>query len=353
MQLTSTLMPELLANMDMSNQTQNMSVYDYLSQLSYRNLIVISLILMFSIIFYLIFLIVDSLIDKQRHYNLSLKSFERYEQAVLRRRQNEPSKIRDENQEQEERTRKLQYTIWTNRNLQVSFIHSCLCSLWLIYILIFKHTELFSDLLFSVSWDTYLLLAFSCGYFLYDFYDICANGYLKKEWVICLHHWIVLLSFGYHMINLISIGYTIIALLMEFNSVFLHARKLLKFYGFKKNSLVVNLNCFMNILSFMTCRFGVLGIIAYGVKIDGHRVTTQYLCMLITFVGIMAIINVILFKRIAEKDLVPLCFGRRSKKSHQQETNKFDINEDEDVNNIEKLQHVNMSQNLVLLVQKN
>jgi hypothetical protein len=344
MQLT-TMLPDLTSLLD-ANQTQNGSVYDYLSQLSYRNLIVISLILMFSIIFYLIYLLVDSSLDKEKHYNLALRSFERYEQAVLRRRQNEPSKMRDEAQEQEQRQRKLQYTIWTNRNLQISFVHSVLCSIWLVYILIARYAELQHDLLYSVTWDMYLLLAFSCGYFLYDFYDICANGYLKREWVICLHHWIVLISFGYHMINLISIGYTVIALIMEFNSVFLHARKLLKFYGYKRTSWLVNLNCFLNILTFVLFRFGVLVVIFYSIRIDGHRVSLQYLCVLVVFVSMMAVINLILFKRIVEKDVVPRVCKRKSKKQAPA-MQKLD-DEDE-----EKMQPIDMNQNIVLLVHKN
>lgn len=325
------------------------SVYDYLSQLSYRNLIVICLILMFSIVFYLISLIVDSCVNKQKHYDLSVKSFERYEQAVLRRRQTDHDlvfKIKDEVEEQEERNRKLQFTIWTNRNLQISFVHSVLCSIWLLYILIAQHSELYTDLLYAITWDAYLILAFSCGYFLYDFYDICANGYLKREWVVCVHHWIVLLSFSYHMINLMSIGYTVIALLMEFNSVFLHARKLLKFYAFKRTSFIVYANCLANIFSFIVFRFGILVFIVYSIKADGHRVSIQYLCTLIGFILIMTIINIILFKRIVEKDVRVLTCA----KSKQHIIN-YDAQTMDHVDQDEK--PIDMNQNIVLLVEKN
>ena len=325
------------------------SVYDYLSQLSYRNLIVICLILMFSIVFYLISLIMDSCVDKQKHYDLSVKSFERYEQAVMRRRRTDDDsvfKIRDENEEIEERNRKLQFTIWTNRNLQISFVHSVLCSIWLLYILIAQHNELMADLLYAVTWDAYLVLAFSCGYFLYDFYDICANGYLKREWVVCVHHWIVLLSFSYHMINLMSIGYTVIALLMEFNSVFLHARKLLKFYAFKRTSFIVYANCLANIFSFIVFRFGILVIIVYSIKIDGNRVSIQYLCILIAFIFIMTVINVILFKRIVEKDVRVLTCAKTKQHIVNYDAQTMDhIDQDE--------KPIDMNQNIVLLVEKN
>jgi hypothetical protein len=195
--------------------------------------------------------------------------------------------------------------------------------------LLVRFQPLFGDLLFYVSWDTYLLVAFSAGYFLYDLYDIYANGYLKREWVVGLHHVIVLISFSYHMCQLMSVGYTVLALMMEFNSVFLHARKLLGFYMFGKRSAPYLVNCACNILTFVLFRFGILVYIFYGVYLDGHRVTWSYLTMLVTCVSLMAIINVVLFKRIVEKDVVPLVCGakRITKKKQQQQ-----IDDDNDAN---------------------
>jgi hypothetical protein len=55
------------------------SLADYLANNSYRSLIAFSLIFMFSLVFYLIYLLVDALVDKQKHYALCVRSFERYE----------------------------------------------------------------------------------------------------------------------------------------------------------------------------------------------------------------------------------------------------------------------------------
>lgn len=55
-------------------------------------------------------------------------------------------------------------------------------------------------------------------------------------------------------------------------------------------------------------RFGALLTICYGIKRDGHRVTMNYLIMLSTCSFAMAVINVVLFKRIICKDL----FGKSS-----------------------------------------
>jgi hypothetical protein len=301
------------------------SLHDYLSNNYYKHLLALSLILMFAIVFYLIYLIIDSLIDKSYHYKLSLDAFERYERSRLnkppKKKKNKKEKpiknekpavetieesledreIRQKKEANDLRNKKIEYTVWTNRNLQISFIHSFLCSVWLIRIVWFRNTEMFNDLLTYVSWDTYFVLAFSCGYFLYDFYDIYANGFFQREWVVCLHHWIVLISFSYHMMNLLNIGYTIVALMMEFNSVFLHSRKLLKFYQFDRRSAIFQINSVLNITTFLLFRFGVLAVIYQGIYVDCHRVTTNYLIMLCSCVFAMTIINIVLFKRILIK----------------------------------------------------
>lgn len=228
-----------------------------------------------------------------------------------------------------ERETKLAFTEWSTRNLQISFIHSVLSSLWLIRIFIIRYEPLLADLVFYVTWDTYLLVAFSAGYFLYDFYDIYANGYVKREWVVCLHHVIVLISFTYHLCMLQSIGYTCLALAMEFNSVFLHARKLLSFYMFGRRSLpfLVNMTC--NVLTFVMFRFGILGLIYYGIYRDGNRVPLTYLVILIVLVSMMAIINVLLFRRVVQRDVLPLICapsssGRKHKKNKANQQQEHD-----------------------------
>jgi hypothetical protein len=215
------------------------SLQDYLSNNNYRNLIAFASIFMFSIVFYLIYLIVDSLIDKDQHYKLSLQAYEKYEKSAVLRKKKHQNKQHQQTVVDEtgggggvgsaraedsdststsvvadkERNGQFSFTLWSNRNLQISFVHSTLCSLWLVRIIWLRAGQP-GDLLLHVTWDTYLLVAFSCGYFLYDFYDIYVNGYFKQEWVVCVHHMIVLLTFSYHLTHLLSIGYTNLALMV-------------------------------------------------------------------------------------------------------------------------------------------
>ncbi len=313
------------------NETSNVPLlHEYFRNSYYKNFIALSLILFFSIVFNLIYLIIDSLLDKQKHYNHALRLSQSY--TAAKKHQNEQNQNDTEQnyeidkKNQDKSNFHIEYAVWSYRNLQISFIHSSLCSVWLIKILSTQAYPLFSDLLYYHSWDTYLIIAFSCGYFLYDLYDIYANGYQKVEWVIICHHIIVLVSFGYNMSHFISIGYTVCALLMEFNSVFLHARKLLKFYGFKNTDLIVKLTKLLNLLTFVMFRFGILGLLYYAIYNDGSRVSIVYLLFLTTCIGLMSIINVVLFKRLLVKDVLSLC--KKPKSMHQEQEVITSSNED-------------------------
>lgn len=311
----------------MTNETMQPLLHEYFRNTYYKNVIALSLILLFSIVFNMIYLAIDSILDKKKHYNNALKLAKSYSAAKRRKDQakNEDGLIcKDSDQNFEldkeklrEQNSKIEFSVWSYRNLQISFVHSTLCSLWLIRILITQYEGLFSDLLFYVSWDCYLIIAFSCGYFLYDFYDVYQAGYGRIEWVILLHHVIVLVSFGYNMTHLLSIGYTICALFMEFNSVFLHARKLLKFYGYKNTDLIVRLNKVLNMLTFIVFRFGVLIHMYFSLVNDGQRVAVPYLVMLTTCIGLMTIINVILFRRLFVKDVLGECKKIQRSKSQE------------------------------------
>lgn len=78
------------------------SVHKYLTNNNYRSLIAFSLIFMFSLVFYLIYLIMDAFIDKQKHYELCVKSYERYEKrcrAKAKLKQLKQQKELDQNTE--------------------------------------------------------------------------------------------------------------------------------------------------------------------------------------------------------------------------------------------------------------
>jgi len=188
---------ESLNNYPFSVKDKSIEVFhDYLRNNYFNNFLAIVLILIFAIVFNIIYIVVESFIDKNEHYQRALEATLKYE---YRKKLNKNEAAADltlkadaesEKEEIYKRNSKIELTAWMYRNLQISFIHSLLCSLWLIKIFIIDSNRMIlNDLLTYVSWDTYLLCAFSSGYFLYDFYDIYTNGNARREWAVCIHHW--------------------------------------------------------------------------------------------------------------------------------------------------------------------
>ncbi len=66
-------------------------LHEYFRNSYYKNFIALGLILFFSIVFNLIYLIIDSLLDKQKHYNHAVKLTESYLKARQRRQDLEKS----------------------------------------------------------------------------------------------------------------------------------------------------------------------------------------------------------------------------------------------------------------------
>ncbi len=197
--------------------------------------------------------------------------------------------------------KKIKDSLWMINNLQISFIHSCLCVLFISFT-VFKNPHMFDDLILHTSNEAYLLVAFSVGYFLYDFYDTYRSNKVFEMWVVTIHHVIVISLFSYHIINVYCLGYSLIALCMEFNSVFLHSRKLIKLYGYKKTDLIYRINSFFNFFTFVLFRFGVLIYILVDIFLYNHRITKNYFILLLSCFGSMTIMNIGLFLRLVMKD---------------------------------------------------
>ncbi|KAI0223257.1 TLC domain-containing protein 2 [Lamellibrachia satsuma] len=88
-----------------------------------------------------------------------------------------------------------------------------------------------SDLINHHTIYSFAMIAFSTGYFLYDFIDIIINKKILKFWEVLIHHVAVGGMFFYNVIQCQCIAYNVVALLAEINTIFLHTRKLLQAAG--------------------------------------------------------------------------------------------------------------------------
>lgn len=253
----------------------------------------------FSIMFYYIHVLIDSMFRK-RNEKLSIITYQRYN-----------GKINDPKVE----AKKISDSLWMIKNLQISFIHSTLCALFIVYT-VFTNPNMFHDPILYSSNECYLLVSFSVGYFIYDFSDMLRNNKIIEMWVVVAHHFIAISLFSYHLLNVYCLTYSLVALSMEFNSVFLHARKLLKLYGYLKTDSFYKVISFFNFLTFFVFRFGVFAYLYHDIYYDYQRLHKNYFILLITCINAMFIVNIGLFRQLLIKDIF-----RRNKVTNQEKTN--------------------------------
>ena len=140
--------------------------------------------LVFAIMFYYIHVLVDSIFSN-RNEKLSVITYQKYHGKI-----NDP-KIEE---------KKISDSLWMIKNLQISFIHSTLCSLFIIYTVV-TNPKMFQDPILYSSNECYLLVAFSVGYFIYDFTDMYSNKKSVEMYAVSAHHFIAISLFSYHLIN--------------------------------------------------------------------------------------------------------------------------------------------------------
>ena len=93
------------------------------------------------------------------------------------------------------------------------------------------------------------------------------------------------------------------ALIAEVNSIFLHARKLFQLYHVPREHWIVRINRFLNILTFLICRFCMLICVTIFVYRDGHRIGHyNYLYVMYILIPVVWIMNPILFYRVLYAD---------------------------------------------------
>jgi hypothetical protein len=191
--------------------------------------------------------------------------------------------------------------VWEIKNLQISFIHSTLSSVLMTYTLI-KKSQMFDDLLLYVCYESYMAISFSLGYFVYDLFDMYYNNKIVSLWQVTIHHAVCIFICGYNLINLYSLGYMCIGMTMEVNSVFLHARKILKLYGFG-DSPTTNLIKFFNFFTFFVFRFGTLAFAAYSLYTYSYRLSFFNRILNYVAFSLMLLINIALFQVLLTSDL--------------------------------------------------
>ena len=198
--------------------------------------------------------------------------------------------------------RKVIQANWSRENTLLSFIHASMCSL-LIIIGVIRAPELFEDPLSHSNHFNYAILAFSTGYFIYDLLD-CVRNSTKSIKGILLHHLMVIGLFVYGLYYTRNIGYSIYGLAIEINSIFLHARRLVRWYSpittsAYYNNLIKNFVDIGNYLTFIFCRFGIVIIGLRALYIQKNRLHPFVHTSIVSIGLAMGVLNIVLFYRVS------------------------------------------------------
>ena len=82
------------------------------------------------------------------------------------------------------------------------------------------------DLINKSTYSSHVLVCFSIGYFLYDAMDMLIYHRKRSTYELLLHHFCVPFCYGLAVTSHKYIAYGALSLIVEINSVFLHARQL-------------------------------------------------------------------------------------------------------------------------------
>ncbi|XP_062591701.1 TLC domain-containing protein 2-like [Saccostrea cucullata] len=192
---------------------------------------------------------------------------------------------------------------WRWRNLVISWIHGMICGTWNVLCFVL-YPEIFDDLIEHINYFTYMMVAFSTGYFIYDSIDMYLNGRLLSNWEVTLHHIAVTSMFWSNVHQGSCIGYNCVALMAEINSFFLHSRKLLQMWKIGFDHWFYKLVTYLNLFTFVSCRGFSICRIFYGMYIEPSRVPFFFYCCLSLSMFVMSVINVVLFWRLFKSDIL-------------------------------------------------
>jgi len=140
---------------------------------------------------------------------------------------------------------------WIWKNTLVSFVHSIIASAWTVYCF-HDNNDLLYDLIHASSSTSRSLLAFSIGYFIYDVIDIVIYDRFQQWFYIC-HHFasIIALSLALSTDKLMGMG--VWGLVMEWHSIFLHLRQLMKLSN-NTNNFKYKINTILNTVTVVALR---------------------------------------------------------------------------------------------------
>ncbi|TMS37731.1 hypothetical protein L596_004606 [Steinernema carpocapsae] len=201
---------------------------------------------------------------------------------------------------------------WTNycgfrqyrlRNLTVCVIHSTITGCWALAFLFLRPEVMFDHVIHWVDPVAVHLPMISIGYFAYDTTDMLRHEISKWTIELLIHHIFSIFALASAVLPQKFIPYAHWALIMEFNSIFLHIRSVMQLSGeAKKNSKGYSMSKLLNTVTFVFCRFLVQGWQLQWAWHNYHSMHAYYALIALAGGFFFLVINSVLFIRILAAD---------------------------------------------------
>ena len=158
------------------------------------------------------------------------------------------------------------------------------------------------DLINKFTYSSHVLVSFSIGYFLYDAMDMLIYHRKRSTYELLIHHSCVIFCLGLAVTSHKYIAYGALSLIVEINSIFLHARQLFILTHEPKTSSRYKVNALLNVGTFVTCRILLMGWMTRWLTAHRDQIPTLFFTAGSIGLAIMVVMNTILFYRILSVD---------------------------------------------------
>ena len=133
-----------------------------------------------------------------------------------------------------------------------------------------------NDLISTSTPSTHALVSFSIGYFIYDALDMIIYHRKRSTYELLIHHFLVVICFSIAVFSHQYVAYGALSLMVEINSVFLHARQLFIITGEPKSSLRYKTNALFNVGTFLFFRILLLGWMTRWLTVNRDKIPLAF-----------------------------------------------------------------------------
>ncbi|KAK7791062.1 hypothetical protein R5R35_007153 [Gryllus longicercus] len=192
---------------------------------------------------------------------------------------------------------------WKWRNTANSLLHSTISGIWS-FLCVWQIPEMRQDLISEYAYSAHAALSVSAGYFTYDLIDMVLGHRKRSSYELMVHHILVILCFGLAISTRSLLGFCIFGLLVEVNSVFLHARQLMHLQNINRQNGLYRINSVLNVGTFVVFRLMTIGILCKWVFELRHKLTTIAYIFGMTTLPTLFAMNAVLFLRVLNTDFL-------------------------------------------------